>query len=164
MNEFKKYKRSFLKCITTRMVLLPMLIMALFCSLIIIKLISYLISIGIEPSHKLVILVTLPPLLFVIIFGFTMKYFYISFEDDGFTVANGIFPFVNKSYKYTEVEGCILGNAGGYSLDYFQIIRNGKGSWKYVIDMVSPRDYSAIIEKFKDHGIHIVKKGKLDRF
>ena len=91
------------------------------------------------------------PFLIALIF----QLFYIVLEDNFFVIKNGICPFLYEKHFYKNVEKVNIKRPGGMAPPYIQVItkKNRKHAWKYIIDLVAPKEYDKLVEAIKSKGV-----------
>lgn len=96
-------------------------------------------------------------LLVVLIFliALIFQLFYIVLEDNFFVIKNGICPFLHEKHFYKNVEKVNIKRPGGMAPPYIQVItkENRKHTWKYIIDLVAPKEYDKLVKAIKSKGV-----------
>lgn len=76
-------------------------------------------------------------------------------EDNFFVIKNGICPFLHEKHFYKNVEKVNIKRPGGMAPPYIQVItkRSRKHAWKYIIDLVAPKEYDKLVKAIRTKGV-----------
>jgi len=79
------------------------------------------------------------------------------------SIQHSIFRCWRKDFNTIDIDYIILGNTGGMTPDYIQIILSDRKSRRYVIDSVGRKNYPRLIKDLSDLGVRVeVKNIRLD--
>ncbi len=140
----KIYKRSILSSVTIWACFLPALTLA-----------GLILSVIFLPLERTLLLVIPFIQLTLLLATAASAFFYVELTDHELILRNIIYRFWHRAYPFRTITRIRLKHSGGLTQTRLQIIRGEKKSWSYVIDLVSPADYNALIEDLRKQGIDV---------
>ena len=139
----KIYRQSIWKANSTRTRFIPLVISFLIVLLLIHQKLTFLLWAG----------------GFILIFALMMctTYFYVIITNNSIIIKNSVFPFWKEEFGFSYVQKVEIGHTGGFTPDYLRVYTSSKKSRRYVIDLVSEKDYPNLINDLKNKGISAEK-------
>lgn len=92
--------------------------------------------------------------------GIIIRCFDLILMDGRLIIKNRFCPFWCNKFYYSDIEKIYIEQPGVLGVCYIQVItrKNRKHNWKYILDFVSPKDYTELVPMLKEKGIDVKTK------